>query len=208
MSLPSAVGPLLFIAVVVGAIIWAVAKALLLDEIRGRIYRRTQENVKTVLESMTPELQAEFESEWLAELDSVKSMPFSALRFARGVRQSAAELMCDPALAPAAVPRRLGAAFGRSQRQGRRKFLGSAGQGMLQQIWLWLRSSVVSVALNVTETARKVIFQLSLIVGVTTTFAGLLRLTQDLALNGLVSAVAVVTGALAAMLAVVRLFQR
>lgn len=115
MSFSSTLAALLAIGVVIAATAWWIVRALLLDEIRGRIKQRAEMSVKETLASVGPELRAEYEEEWLGELDALTSMPFSAMAFARGVRQSASELMGAPAFASASASSRTGSPTGLRQ---------------------------------------------------------------------------------------------
>jgi hypothetical protein len=105
-------GTLLTLSGFVGLLILAVLRALALDEVRGRIARRAERSVEETLASMSVEQQAEWADEWRAELAAVRSMPVSALRFARGVRASADEMVGAQALAGATGRRTVSLARG------------------------------------------------------------------------------------------------
>ncbi|MGB7684357.1 MAG: hypothetical protein WBL45_01075 [Solirubrobacterales bacterium] len=98
------------LAAVILALAVAVFRALAIDEVRGRIQRRVEESVEATLASLPEEQQAEWGDEWRAEVAAMKSTPFTAIAFARGLRHTAGQLAGDPALAPAgATPARSGA---------------------------------------------------------------------------------------------------
>jgi hypothetical protein len=86
------------VGLVIGAIaglIQAVAGGLLADQVRGHIQRRITARVETTSASLPPEMRAEWAEEWRAELATVISMPLTATRFARGLRQSALQLVAE-----------------------------------------------------------------------------------------------------------------
>jgi len=95
-------GVLLTIAAFLGLVVLAVLRALALDEVTGRIARRAERSIEETIASLPAEQQAEWADEWRAEVASLRSLPFSALLFARGVRVSAAELVGAQSLAGAA----------------------------------------------------------------------------------------------------------
>ena len=70
-----------------------VTRALMIDEIRGRIQRRIQTSLERTIASLPPELQDAWGAEWRAELAAVIEMPLSALRFVRGARRSTDHLV-------------------------------------------------------------------------------------------------------------------
>jgi hypothetical protein len=90
----------LLVGGVVLALGLAVVRALLIDEIRGRIHRRASASVEATIGEMPDELQEEWGPEWRAELGALSSMPVSAIAFARGLRATAGELT-EAALVPA-----------------------------------------------------------------------------------------------------------
>jgi hypothetical protein len=87
----------------IGLIAVLVARALAVDEIKGRIRLRTEASLEATITALPDQLQAEYAEEWRAELAVVITMPLTAAQFARGVRASARQLVADPALAPAGV---------------------------------------------------------------------------------------------------------
>ncbi len=92
------------VAIVVGigiAFALALFKALALDEVRGRIQRRAEASVEATISSLPPELQEEWAEEWRGELAAMRSMPLSAVAFARGLRRTALQLAGAAELSPA-----------------------------------------------------------------------------------------------------------
>jgi hypothetical protein len=83
------------------AFLLALLRALALDEVRGRIQRRVEASVEATISSLPSELQEEWADEWRAELAAMKSMPLSAVAFARGLRQTALQLPGASELSPA-----------------------------------------------------------------------------------------------------------
>jgi hypothetical protein len=88
------------LVVVMLALVWAVLRALAVDEAKGRIARRLEADVERTISSLPPELQEDWADEWRAEFAAVASMPFSAFRLAQGLRRSAEVLreQTEPAL--------------------------------------------------------------------------------------------------------------
>ena len=91
---------LLICGLVLGLIV-LVLRSLALDEVRGRISRRTDASVERTIASMPPELQAEWADEWRGELAAIRAMPFSSLALARNLRKTAAQLVAASELATA-----------------------------------------------------------------------------------------------------------
>lgn len=87
--------PLLVVGGVVIAFILALLRALAMDELRGRIQRQVEASVEATISALPIELQEEWAEEWRAELDAMKSMPLSAIAFARGLRHTALQLSTD-----------------------------------------------------------------------------------------------------------------
>jgi hypothetical protein len=81
-----------------GALLVTILRTLAADEVRGRIQRRVRQSVEHTVASLPEDLQAEWDDEWRAELAAVISMPLTAARYARGLRQNAAQLVAEPAL--------------------------------------------------------------------------------------------------------------
>lgn len=86
------------------------AKALAVDEAKGRIQRYLAARLNATIDSLPEDLQDEWADEWRAELAAVMSMPWTAYRFVSGVRAVAGELIGEPELVPvtplgAPVPR-------------------------------------------------------------------------------------------------------
>ncbi|HTA12714.1 MAG TPA: hypothetical protein VK765_04765 [Solirubrobacteraceae bacterium] len=77
-----------------------VAKALAVDEARGRVQRRLSCHLENTIASLPEPLKDEWADEWRSELASIITMPLTAARFVRNVRRSAAQLVPEPALAP------------------------------------------------------------------------------------------------------------
>lgn len=111
--------PGLVLLVFVGGIAVAVARALVVDEAKGQLRRRTAASVERTIDSMSLELQEEWAEEWRADLAKIESMPFTALRFAANLRRTARELTRERELATVAETA-LGA-------RGRRAFGESSG---------------------------------------------------------------------------------
>jgi hypothetical protein len=90
--------------VIAGAIVGAaivIARALLVDETKGRLRRRVTESVEATIASLPPELREEWAEEWRGDLEEVLSMPLTALLFARNVRVAARELAGAQDVVPA-----------------------------------------------------------------------------------------------------------
>lgn len=75
-----------------------IAKALLVDEARGRLQRQIRADVEATIAALPIELQEEWGDEWRAELAAVISMPWTATKFARGLRQAADRLSDEATL--------------------------------------------------------------------------------------------------------------
>jgi hypothetical protein len=71
----------------------ALARALVVDEIRGYIQRRITASVNATIESLPSDLQQKWADEWRAELGSTISSPLAAARFAIGLRRSSLDLV-------------------------------------------------------------------------------------------------------------------
>jgi len=78
------------------AILLLLARALLVDEVRGRIRRRIAHHLEVTIASLSKELQDRWAEEWRADLAEVIQMPLEALKFARNVRRSAHQLAGEP----------------------------------------------------------------------------------------------------------------
>ncbi len=157
MSILAIIGVLAAVAL---ALVIAVFRALAIDEVRGRIQRRVEESVEATIASLPEEQQAEWGDEWRAEVAAMKSMPFTAIAFARGLRQTAGQLAGDPALAPAgATPARRGAWRLRLPAVGDRlrrvaqalfvAFISIAPATVLVAYYVWDLSFVLSVLISV-----------------------------------------------------------
>jgi len=77
-----------------------ILRAIVADEVRGRIERRISASVEATIASLPPELRDEWADEWRAETAAAISMPVTAALLARGLRHSASQLKGDAALAP------------------------------------------------------------------------------------------------------------
>jgi len=91
---------LLAIVTFVGVLAVAVARALAVDEIKGRVQAAARSSVERTISALPAELQAEWADEWRAELAAVITMPLSAAQYARGLRRSAHELLRGAGLQP------------------------------------------------------------------------------------------------------------
>lgn len=100
MSIPTI---LLAIVVFVAGIAWMILRALVTDQVRGQVQRRITADVEATIASLPAELQAEWAEEWRAELGAIITMPLTATRFARGLRECARDLISKPALLPLAA---------------------------------------------------------------------------------------------------------
>lgn len=87
----------------VGVLAVAVARALAIDEVKGRIQRRITARLDETIGALPDALQAEWADEWRAELASIITMPVSAAMFVRGVQRSAGVLVSEPSLVPAST---------------------------------------------------------------------------------------------------------
>jgi len=99
-STGSRVNIFLIVGGLVGSFVFAVLRALLVDETRGRVQRRVEASVEATIASLPAHLQAEWADEWRAELAATNSMPFTAARFARGLRHTANQLIEQRACSP------------------------------------------------------------------------------------------------------------
>jgi ABC-2 type transport system permease protein len=80
-----------------------ILRALALDEVKGRIQRRITKSVEATIASLPAEMQDEWGEEWRAEIAAVITLPLTAARTAHGLRQSASQLIADPAVVPTGV---------------------------------------------------------------------------------------------------------
>jgi hypothetical protein len=94
---------LLVVLSFVGALLVMILKALAVDQVRGQVQRRIRASVEAAIDSLPPELQVEWADEWRAELEAVITLPLTAARFARGLHQSAIQLVGEPTLVPAST---------------------------------------------------------------------------------------------------------
>jgi DNA-binding NarL/FixJ family response regulator len=90
-----------FVALLVLGVLGAIARAFAVDEARGYIQNRVRADVEGIIASLPPELREEWADEWREELAAVISMPLTAIRFARGLRQSAVLLVGQHEIVPA-----------------------------------------------------------------------------------------------------------
>lgn len=74
---------LLVIGGAVASFVLLVARALAIDEVRGRLQQRIAKGLEDTIESMPDALRAEWAEEWRAELAAVQAMPDAAARSAR-----------------------------------------------------------------------------------------------------------------------------
>jgi hypothetical protein len=88
-----------------GTLTAMVLRTLAVDQVRGVLQRQISAHLEASIAPLPAELQAEWADEWRAELAATISMPITAARFARGLRNSARHLVGDAALAPAAIAR-------------------------------------------------------------------------------------------------------
>ncbi len=87
---------LVALAIVIAGAAGAIARALLIDQVRGQIQRHLTQSVESTIASLPDDLQAEWGEEWRAELTACIAMPVTAARFARGLRARAHKLGDDP----------------------------------------------------------------------------------------------------------------
>jgi hypothetical protein len=134
-----------FVLIILGfaaGLVLVILKALAVDQVRGQIQRRITASVEATIASLPDELQAEYAEDWRAELAAVKSMPITAARLARGLRQSATELIGEPTLAPAGTRRQT-----RDLVRDRRALLTVAG--WLLVVWAVVKRPLLSVPIAV-----------------------------------------------------------
>ncbi len=86
---------LVALAVVIAGAAGALARALLIDQVRGQIQRHLTQSVESTIATLPDDLQAEWGDEWRAELAACIVMPVTAARFARGLRARAHKLVDD-----------------------------------------------------------------------------------------------------------------
>jgi hypothetical protein len=99
---------LLVILNLVSVIAVFVARAVLMDEVKGRVQRRISARLEATIAELPAELRAEWAQEWRAELATIIAMPVSAARFVRSMRHAPRGLVGEPA--PADVPQTIGVA--------------------------------------------------------------------------------------------------
>lgn len=87
------------------ALMFAVLRALFVDETRGRIQRHAINSVEATIASLPLDLQEEWADEWRAELDAKVMMPLTALLFAQGLRRTARQLLNAPITVPVGATR-------------------------------------------------------------------------------------------------------
>ncbi len=97
---------LIFLAGGLLTILLLVARALFVDEVRGRGRRRVARHLEMTIASLSEELQERWADEWRADLAEVIEMPLEAMKFVRNVRRSARQLADEPgpALDGSALP--------------------------------------------------------------------------------------------------------
>jgi hypothetical protein len=81
------------------AILLLLARALVVDEVRGRMRRRIVHHLEVTIASLSKELRDGWAEEWRADLAEVIDMPLEAMKFVRNVRQSAHQLADEPCAA-------------------------------------------------------------------------------------------------------------
>ena len=92
---------LLIVVGVLASVAVLVARALAVDEVKGRLQRRIRARLEATIVQLPDALQAEWAEEWRAELAAIITMPLSAAQFVRGIRHIAGQLAPVPALAAA-----------------------------------------------------------------------------------------------------------
>ena len=98
LPLIAAAGVLLLFVVAVGR---AVVVSIIVGELKGALQDRLAGRIRRAAAELPPELAAEFEDEWLAELEAAKDRPLTAIRYVRGVSSSAVpQMRRDLELAP------------------------------------------------------------------------------------------------------------
>lgn len=88
-------------------------RGMLGNEVQGRVERRIKASVEATITALPQQLQDEWGDEWRTDLAELIKMPLSAAMFARNLRASAAQLVGEPAIAPAEAGRNA-AQLGRS----------------------------------------------------------------------------------------------
>jgi lipopolysaccharide/colanic/teichoic acid biosynthesis glycosyltransferase len=77
------------------AVLWflkQVFAAILGQQVKGTIPDYTARRARAAAEKLPPDLSAEYEDEWLAELTILSGKPLSALKYAYGLSRAAAEI--------------------------------------------------------------------------------------------------------------------
>jgi hypothetical protein len=93
------------VAVVAGTLLLATLRALAIDEVRGRVQRRVAAHVERTIAGLPEYLQDEWADEWRSELAAVISMPLTAARLSRGLRETAAQMVGEPVVLLSPVAR-------------------------------------------------------------------------------------------------------
>lgn len=150
--------PLLLIvgAAVGGAVV--IARALLVDETRGRLRRRVTASVEATIESLPPDVRDEWAEEWRADLEEVLAMPLTALAFARNLRLAARELVGDSVPVPSPVARKplTGIDGFRGRWKARRQSAGLArrpGLVTLPRQWRGMRTGLAATGVSMVVSA-------------------------------------------------------
>jgi hypothetical protein len=81
--------------IILGSAVTAVLtifKTVAVDEVRGHLQRRIIANVEATIDSLPPELAAEWAEEWRSDLAMLIDMPVTAAMYTRRLRESANQL--------------------------------------------------------------------------------------------------------------------
>lgn len=91
-----------------GVALWVLKQIvgpLIGQEVKGSIPDYTAGRARAAAQLLPPDLAAEYEEAWLAELNTVRDKPLSALRYAWGLRPAARRIAAHPRVLPATLVR-------------------------------------------------------------------------------------------------------
>lgn len=94
----------LFFGAIVGSIVVALGRALLIDETKGRVQRRAQRRLERAIRELPPDLQAAWSVTWREQFAAIVTMPLTAAQYVRAIRRlprslDEAELAVERAIA-------------------------------------------------------------------------------------------------------------